>query len=530
MAFTVFELVFFLMFLDASFDFRVGRSCIRFLFLFVSFPSPHFLFYLCFLRKHPKELFRPDNGYDHRDAWFGVPPYGSTIRQNVYYADSTMCDPTVDYSRGGFPRRTRDASHRMAPWKPPFILLIDRGGDCTHVMQVRNAQKTGATAALMVRSTCLCDSGDACVPDVEQTTCYVDFPTMNDDGTGADVTIPSFFLLKQDGDPVKYLLMNDTAVRAEMSWTLPSQTTHVEYELWTTPQDKGSASIKQSFREIAVALGEHARFTPHFYFTDGACECFDEGTPNRCDSHCTSDGRYCSVYDSYMDEGFSGAMVIIESLRQLCIWRLYGVDGVGLRWWDYIKVFESRCDQEVDENFDYEGCVKEAMQRSGIDYNKVSSCMKSTGGIGEGVSNSILDQELIASDAHEQELDIVLPSFYVNQSPIRGAMTTSVVFIAICAGFISGSEPPICKQCHQCSDVDICIEIGFCPGRSNPNVLSLSLSTGSVVGVFVCISILAYLPWVRSKRQMRGQKQGSSAAEFMPLQTFELSKRWTIGT
>lgn len=33
MAFTVFELVFFLMFLDASFDFRVGRSCIRFLFL-----------------------------------------------------------------------------------------------------------------------------------------------------------------------------------------------------------------------------------------------------------------------------------------------------------------------------------------------------------------------------------------------------------------------------------------------------------------------------------------------------------------
>ena len=33
MAFTVFELVFFLMFVDASFDFRVGRSCIRFLFL-----------------------------------------------------------------------------------------------------------------------------------------------------------------------------------------------------------------------------------------------------------------------------------------------------------------------------------------------------------------------------------------------------------------------------------------------------------------------------------------------------------------
>ena len=33
MAFMVLELVFFLMFVDKSFDFRVGRSCIRFLFL-----------------------------------------------------------------------------------------------------------------------------------------------------------------------------------------------------------------------------------------------------------------------------------------------------------------------------------------------------------------------------------------------------------------------------------------------------------------------------------------------------------------
>jgi len=250
-----------------------------------------------------------------------------------------------------------------------------------------------------------------------------------------------------------------------------------------------------------------------------------------------------------MDKGISGAMVVIESLRQICIWRLYGVDGVGRRWWDYIIEFESRCDQEVDGMFGDESCVKEAMQRSGIDYNKVSSCMKSTGGIGEGVSNSILDQELIASDAHEEELDIILPSFYVNQSPLKGAMTTTVVFGAICAGFISGSEPPICKQCHQCSDVDTCIAMGFCPGRINPNAISLSLSTGSVVGVFVCFSILAFLPWVRSKRQMRGQAQ-SRSAEFMPLdktravstaaytkdiddeheQTFELSKRWTIGT
>ena len=521
-------------------------------FSFVPCPSPNILFFsFVVLRKLPTELHRSENGYDHRDAWFGVPPYGSTIQQNVYYANSTLCDdPSVeDYSRGGFPRRTRDSSHRMAPWKPPFILMIDRG-ECTFVMKVRNAQKVGATAVLVTDNTCLCDSADACVSDDKEATCYVDEPIMADDGTGADITIPSFLLFKQDGDPVKHLLMKDEEVRAEMSWMLPSHNTRVEYELWTTPKDSMSASIKKSFREIAVALGNHAQFTPHFLFNDGSLECFDQEGNNFCDTHCTSDGRYCATYDDYVDEGISGAMLVTETLRQICIWRLYGVDGVGLRWWQYIQEFESRCDKEVDGTlFGSERCVKDAMQRSGIDYNKVSTCIKSEGGIGEGDTNSFLEQELAARDAREKELDFVVPSFYVNQSPLRGAITTSVVFAAICAGFISGSEPPICKQCNKCSDVDMCIEIGFCPGRSNPNDGPLTFLTGSVIGVIVCSSILALLQWERSQGQMRGLAQGLGA-EFMPLhkiravstfaftkdnndeheQTFELSKRLSIGT
>ena len=70
-----------------------------------------------------------------------------------------------------------------------------------------------------------------------------------------------------------------------------------------------------------------------------------------------------------MDEGISGALFVIEPLRQICIGGLYRFDDAGLRWWDYIKEFKYRCDQGVDGMFGSECCVKDAMQRSGIDYN-----------------------------------------------------------------------------------------------------------------------------------------------------------------
>jgi hypothetical protein len=78
----------------------------------------------------PHSLFK-DEGYDHREALFGVPPYGGSIAQNVYYADSELCDPNVD-TRGGYPAREDDGKKGMKPWQAPYILMVDRGG-CTFV-------------------------------------------------------------------------------------------------------------------------------------------------------------------------------------------------------------------------------------------------------------------------------------------------------------------------------------------------------------------------------------------------------------
>lgn len=457
---------------------------------------------------------RKADGYDHREALFGLPPYGGSIAQTVYYADSNLCDSNEDYSRGGYPTRPTDSTGSMAPWKAPFILMVDRG-ECTFVIKVRNAQKAGAAGVLIADNTCLCGAGDSCVPEEQDQACESKEPIMADDGSGTDVTIPSFLLFKQDADPIKEYIKQNKMVRAEMSWLLPAPDARVEYELWSTPKEPVSAPFKQTFREVAVALGQHAQFTPHFYVYDGVfAGCRGSDGENQCYNLCTNNGRYCSTDpDDDLDRGISGADVVTESLRQICIWKLYGDDGVGLPWWNYIEEFNFRCDTEDAKFFTNPDCIKDAMQRSGVDHAKVQKCMDDSGGLEGDGENTVLEQELFN---RETTGVLILPSFYVNQAPIRGAMTVSVTFQAICSGFISGSEPEVCKLCSKCDNVNSCIEIGHCPGMGVPNSVSMPVFAASLAAVVVCFSIVGLIQWQRSQRQMRAQVRGI-LAEYMPL-------------
>jgi hypothetical protein len=84
----------------------------------------------------PHSLFK-EAGYDHREALFGMPAYGGAIAQNVYYAQSDLCDANVDTSIGVPARDIDPATKKMLPWPSPYILMVDRGG-CTFVKKVRN--------------------------------------------------------------------------------------------------------------------------------------------------------------------------------------------------------------------------------------------------------------------------------------------------------------------------------------------------------------------------------------------------------
>lgn len=463
-----------------------------------------------------------------------------------------MCDSSIDYTVGGYPVRPKDKTGRMEPWKTPFLLLIDRG-ECTFVHKARNAQKAGAAGVLIADNSCLCDHGDDCTSDPGEY-CEDHEPIMADDGSGSDITIPSFLVFKQEADPIKAALKNNTFVRMEMTWSLPRPDSRVEYNLWSTPKDDATQAMKLVWRDFALALADHAQFTPHYYFYDGAhAGCYNPNSEtSMCYNFCTNQGRYCAMDpDDDADWGASGADIVTESLRRLCIWDLYGKkDGIGEAFWDYVIEFHSRCDYIVNQNKDYSyfefedddddtdanananpnldptpaptaqeiffnngDCLRDAMKHSGIEPWRVKKCMNDAGGLEEGV-NTILDNEL---ELREQSGAVIMPAFFVNNAPVRGMLTPSEVFEAICAGYAQHTMPTICEKCRHCEDAVTCIHRGHCPGAAGSgDILSMPVFAGSllvVIVVFTCVGCIAYQ---RQQIRMRHEVEGI-LAQYAPL-------------
>ena len=426
----------------------------------------------------------------------------------MYYANQTLCDSTVNV-HAGYPERAKDESGLMKAWQSPFILLVDRGG-CTFVKKVRNAQRAGAAAVLVADDTCMCSFPD-CKPDREGEPCEMEEPIMADDGSGSDISIPAFLLFKQDADPIRDALKQNTQVRVEMSFSLPNPDGRVEYDLWTTPTDVISRPIEQNFKDAAVALGDKAFFTPHMYVYDGIRAGCDQHGTDECGNLCTNAGRYCAIDpDEDLENGISGADVIRESLRRLCVWSLSGDDGLGSSYWTYIKAFNERCNSNTTkpEMFMDADCVSGALATSSIKTSDVEKCMADSGGLEGDVANTLLDKELQAKD---KAGIILIPTLFVNQAPVRGSLSFATAFKAICSGYSSGSEPSICHTCAECLDELGCVRAGHCTSGYSSSAggdVSLSVFVASMMLMMGTLMVFGFVMYKRQQRQMQEQVRG----------------------
>ena len=433
----------------------------------------------------------------------------------MYYAADTCCDFNTIDSRGGYPIRAKGEDGKPLPWQPPYILMVDRGG-CTFVQKVRNAQRTGAAGVIIADNSCLCSSeaiGQCHSDPGEQ--CEEREPIMADDGSGMDISIPSFLMFKQDADLVKAEVMANHPVRVTMTWSLPNPDNRVEYELWTTPTDVISRDFQKNFKEAAVALGNHAYFTPQMYIYDGirsGCQGLDG--ENDCYNLCTNNGRYCATDpDNDLDRGISGADVVRESLRRTCIWSHYGQDGVGAPWWDYVNEFMFRCNTE--EYFSSKQCIADAMTHSKVDGKKIDQCMEDSGGLDKDQDNQLLEVQLLAM---EKSGVVILPAMYVNRVSIRGSLEFPTVFKAICSGYTSGTTPSVCTTCATCNDIKECIANGFCGSKKIQESVSTMNMIYAMIGLSAVFCLASYVQHRRYQSQMQAQVKGI-IAEYMPLES-----------
>jgi len=385
--------------------------------------------------------------------------------------------------------------------------------------QVRNAQRSGAAAVIIADNTCLC-SDKACVAAADQPLCETSEPIMADDGSGGDISIPSFLMFKHDADKVKEQLKDDHPVQIEMAWSLPTPDNRVEYDLWTVPTDVVSKKFLEEFRPIAQELGDSAYFTPHMYIYDGIrTHCQGRSGENFCFNLCTNNGRYCATDpDNDLEKGISGADVVKESLRRLCIWKHYGTDGIGTPWWIYVEEFLNFCSGPDD--FKDAGCVAGCYKRAGIDANRIKQCMDDSGGLEKDNQNNLLEAEI---KVQTERGVVVLPTAFVNTAPIRGQLSAGSIFHAICAGYSFGTAPKICGQCAGCLNPAECVTnggkcIGHYGGSTTPQgTVSHGTFTKTIFLILICFGGAAYWHYHKTREEMRDHVRGV-LADYMPLE------------
>ncbi|CAH8358028.1 unnamed protein product [Eruca vesicaria subsp. sativa] len=359
---------------------------------------------------------------------FGVPQYGGTLVGTVVYPKSNQkaCKSYSDF----------DISFKSKPGGLPTFVLIDRG-ECFFTLKAWIAQQAGAAAILV--------ADNKAEP-------LITMDTPEEDKSDADylqnITIPSALITKSLGDSIKSALSGGDMVNMKLDWTesVPHPDERVEYELWTNSNDqcgkKCDAQIEflKNFKGAAQILekGGHTQFTPH-YITWYCPEAFT--LSKQCKSQCINHGRYCAP-DPEQDftKGYDGKDVVVQNLRQACVYRVMNETGKPWVWWDYVTDFAIRCPMK-EKKYTKE-CADEIIKSLDIDLKKVDKCI---GDPNADVENPILKAEQESQIGKGSRGDVtILPTLVVNNRQYRGKLEKGAVLKAMCSGFQESTEPAIC--------------------------------------------------------------------------------------
>jgi hypothetical protein len=227
------------------------------------------------------------------------------------------------------------------------IFLVYRGG-CTFVQKTRNILAAHGALAIII--------DDKPSEDVNNV-------IMSDDTTGMGISIPAMLIDFEDGQKLVTFLAtatddekNEAALSAE--FTIKNPDNRVEYDIWYTSIDDRARDFIAYFSDHALALGSHALMTPRF--VSWPCPACDSEFKAK---ECVSDGKYCASPHKYQQGiTFKGREIILEDLREMCLYNIYYKKEPEV-WWNYMKHVHSQCYNGVSKL-----CSKRAHKDLGLNW------------------------------------------------------------------------------------------------------------------------------------------------------------------
>jgi hypothetical protein len=158
--------------------------------------------------------FHKVQGYSHAQANFGFQHRSGSISEYLYafHEPQQLCSAvTYNLTSAALP------PHQGA-LQSPFIVMV---GDamCSPVTKARYAQQLGAAALVLAHPHCLCTDTD-CTAAFPKDTCIDHAPILVDDGSGGDVTIPTFLIFKGLEQKLRDKLTANQPVLMDLKWGL----------------------------------------------------------------------------------------------------------------------------------------------------------------------------------------------------------------------------------------------------------------------------------------------------------------------
>ncbi|XAR72961.1 hypothetical protein NMG60_11019778 [Bertholletia excelsa] len=359
---------------------------------------------------------------------FGIPQYGGSMAGKVVYPKENR--------KGCLGFDGIGISFKSAPGGLPTFVLVDRG-DCFFALKVWNAQNAGAAAVLVA-------------DDRDEALITMDSPEDNKASAKyiENITIPSALIERSFGQKLKNAIGSGEMVNVNLDWreSVPHPDARVEYELWTTSNDECGfkcammMEFVKHFKGAAQILekGGYTQFTPH-YITWYCPETFTRS--KQCKSQCINHGRYCAPDpEEDFNKGYEGKDVVIENLRQLCVFKVANETNKPWVWWDYVTDFQIRCPMK-EKKYNKE-CADAVIKSLELDAKKIEKCM---GDADADADNPLLKEEQDAQIGKGSRGDVtILPTLVVNNRQYRGKLEKVAVLKAICAGFEETTEPTVC--------------------------------------------------------------------------------------
>ncbi|CEP02613.1 unnamed protein product (mitochondrion) [Plasmodiophora brassicae] len=295
----------------------------------------------------------------------------------------------------------------------PYIAIAKRG-HCTFVDKAFNAQEAAAAALVIVN-------------DRDEDPVYMGVNVGAETVVSRKIGIPVVMVQKNEGQKVLDAAKSapGRTVRGSIRVQLPSPAKGEVVPIhYYTDLRHPAGDFIENFGPALASFGKVISFQPHFLIEKRG---YDK-------SVCTNSGRYCS----------SSKDVVEESLRQLCVSKVYGPD----RWWHYHTAWLKACVHDFSEQ-----CSATVIAADGnARWQDISDCIANSGGTTDG-ENSLLEAEvndpgnlhyapvLIVNDAvFESQLSCSTPNDLSKCAPLN----------FICMMFPDDHKPATCLTSPEC--------------------------------------------------------------------------------